>query len=113
MYIYTSVCMTYCMSLLLHSLGESEVEATGKALGMAGANVKPETCNSELDGCNINNSNDLQNEKCCRCATILSMVDTSGGGFESFESVHQIDSFIDPFSESFCRIPAFVTNESL
>ncbi len=78
MYIYTSVClrMTYCMSLRHHSLGKSEAEAAGKALGMAGANVKPETCNSELDRCNINSSSDLQNERCCRCATMLSAIDT-------------------------------------
>lgn len=51
--------MTYCMSALHHSLGESEAEAAGKALGTTGANVRPETCNSELDKCSINNSSDL------------------------------------------------------
>lgn len=72
------VCMTYCMSLRHHSLGESEAETAGKALGKAGANVKPETCNSELDRCNMkNNSSDLQNERCCRCATMLSAIETT------------------------------------
>ncbi len=69
------MCMTYCMSLRYHSLGESEAEAAGKPFGMAGANVKPETCNSDQDRCNINNSSDLQNKRCCRCATLLSAID--------------------------------------